>query len=238
MRIYGEHAGWYHLLTAPEDYVEEAEWVRQALLARGAGRRLLELGSGGGNLASHLTDFDRTLTDLSPQILALSETINPGVHHVAGDMRTLRVDGEPFDAVLIHDAIGYMLAAADLEQALATAFFHLRPGGIVVVQPDHIVETFAPATEHGGHDGPDGRGLRYLEWIHPPDPDGTVPVDFVCLLRHPDGSVTSVHDRHRFGLFDRATWRSAFAVVASSSSRSPATTGAARSSSPGARPDR
>lgn len=53
----------------------------------------------------------------------------------------------------------------------------------------------------------------YLEWIHPPDPDGVVPVDYVCLLRHPDGAVTTVCDRHRCGLFDRDTWRAAFAAA-------------------------
>ena len=68
MRIYAELAGWFQLLTAPEDYAAEAaEIVR---LAEGAGegelRTLLELGSGGGNNASHLKQrFACTLTDSS-----------------------------------------------------------------------------------------------------------------------------------------------------------------------------
>ena len=66
---------------------------------------LLELGSGGGNNASHLkARFNCTLTDISPDMLALSRTLNPECEHLEGDMRTLRL-GRTFDVVFIHDAI-------------------------------------------------------------------------------------------------------------------------------------
>lgn len=214
--IYTTHAGWFHLLTAPADYDTEAEWVRAAYAARGitAGARVLELGSGGGNMASHLrAHFELTLTDRSPQMLAQSETINPGVPHITGDMRDLRLDVAPFDAVLIHDAIDYMLTAADLRAAFETAFAHLRPGGVVIIQPDDVEETFEPGLGSGGHDGADGRGLRYLEWTHPPGADGHVRVDFVVLLRHADGSVESLHDVHTVGLFPQAAWREGLAAA-------------------------
>ena len=59
----------------------------------------------------------------------------------------------------------------------------------------------------GGEDGPDGRGLRYLEWSWDPDPtDDTYEVAFAFLLREPSGTVRVESDRHRFGLFPRATW--------------------------------
>ena len=68
-------------------------------------------------------------------------------------MRTLRL-GRTFDAVLVHDAICYMTTEADLRAAMTTAFEHLRPGGAAVFLPDHVRETFAAGTDHGGHDGP------------------------------------------------------------------------------------
>jgi hypothetical protein len=74
-----------------------------------------------------------------------------------------------------------------------------------VFVPDETTETFYAATKHGGHDGQDGRALRYLEWTHPPD--GTISrVSFVFLLREADGSVRTVYDEHEFGLFPRGTW--------------------------------
>jgi SAM-dependent methyltransferase len=205
--MYGRLAPWFHLLTAPADYADEAAHVLQLLRERvDPLETLLELGSGGGNTASHLrAELRLTLTDRSPAMLELSRTINPGVEHILGDMRELRL-GRRFDAVLVHDAIVYMTSEADLRSAVATVAAHLRPGGAAVLMPDFVRETFAPATDHGGHDGPD-RALRYLEWSWDPDPsDTTYVTDFAFLLRDPDGTVRVEHDRHVEGLFPKRTW--------------------------------
>lgn len=51
------------------------------------------------------------------------------------------------------------------------------------------------------------RGMRFLEWSWDPDPEDTqYTVDYVCILRERDGSVTVEHDRHVEGLFPRGTW--------------------------------
>jgi SAM-dependent methyltransferase len=151
--------------------------------------------------------FDLTLTDISPGMLELSRTINPELEHIEGDMRTLRL-GREFDAVFVHDAIVYMTTEEDLAAAIETAYIHTRPGGVALFVPDHLLEHFHPPyTDDGGHDGTDGRGLRYLEWTCDPDPDdNTYTVDFAYLLREADGSVHAVHDRHIEGVFPRATW--------------------------------
>src|SRR5690606_6342176 len=98
--------------------------------------------------------FELTLTDFSPEMLAVSRQLNPECRHVVGDMRTLDL-GRQFDLVLIHDAIMYMTDAASVGAALNTAYRHCRPGGAVVVLPDAVKETFAPKTSTGGHDAPD-----------------------------------------------------------------------------------
>ena len=74
--LYYKLAPWFHLLTAPEDYAEEAEFYRKLILSASARtpKTLLELGSGGGNSASHLkSHFQLTLVDLSPDMLAISK---------------------------------------------------------------------------------------------------------------------------------------------------------------------
>jgi hypothetical protein len=207
--LYGELAGWFHLLTAPHEYVEEAAAYREAL--EGAlttpSRALLELGSGGGNNAWHLKPhFQCTLTDLSAAMIDESRRINPECEHLVGDMRSLRLNRQ-FDAVLVHDAIMYMTTEADLRRAFETAFVHTRPGGVAVIAPDVTRETFEPGTDSGGNDDPEThRGVRYLGWSWDPDPDDTTSVtDYVYLLR--DGlNIRAVHDRHVEGLFPRATW--------------------------------
>lgn len=208
-RLYGELAGWFHLLTAPEEYAEEAAFFTNLLREATDGelRAVLELGSGGGNNASHMKQgFEMVLTDLSEEMLALSRTINPELEHIQGDMRTLRL-GRTFDAVFVHDAVCYMLTDDDLQAAIATAAEHCRPGGAVILAPDYVRETFRESTDHGGHDGADGRGLRYLEWCYDPDPtDATYTTEFAILMREANGTVRVAHDRHIDGLFPRATW--------------------------------
>jgi SAM-dependent methyltransferase len=209
MRLYGELAPWFHLLTSPADYADEAARYRRLIRAAcPEARSLLELGSGGGNNALHLKrDFDCTLSDVSPQMLAISKRLNPECEHLLGDMRTLRL-GRTFDAVFVHDAVMYMTSEADLRAAIATAFAHTRPGGVALFAPDETREGFAGDTvSTGGHDAPDGRALRYLEWQHDPDPaDGVYDVDFAVILREPGRPARVVHDHHVVGVFAEHAW--------------------------------
>lgn len=188
--LYGDLASWWPLLSRPEEYAEEAAFAASLLrTAKPPTRTVLELGSGGGN-----------------NMLAVSQRLNPECEHLRGDMRSLRL-GRSFDAVFVHDAIDYMTTEADLRQAVTTAYEHCRVDGVAVFVPDDIAENFEPGTDHGGHDGPDGRGARYLEWFSDPDPDDTrTRTEFAFMLRASDGSVQVVHDTHDFGLFPRALW--------------------------------
>jgi len=212
-KFYDELADWWYLISAPEDYTEEARFFLE-LLATRPSASLLELGSGGGNNAFHMKSaFSQvTLADLSPQMVALSQTLNPDCEHVVGDMRTLRL-GRSFDAVFIHDALDYMTTQEDVKAALTTAFVHCKTGGLALFVPDHVRETFEAGSEHGGNDA-NGRGARYLEWSYDPDPtDNTYLTDYVFVLRQ-DGHPTHVeHEQHTLGLFGRDEWLHLLAAV-------------------------
>ena len=207
-RFYGDLATWWPLISPPEDYEEEAAFAAKVLASASIPiRDVLELGSGGGHNAVHLkASFEMTLVDLSNEMLEMSRQLNPDCEHHHGDMRTLRL-GRAFDAVFIHDAIDYMTSEGDLRQAIETAFVHCRPGGIAVFVPDHTTETFDPDSDVGGHDAPDGRGVRSLHWLWDPNPDDTWTLtEYAFVLRDADGSVQVVHETHRCGLFSRAVW--------------------------------
>jgi SAM-dependent methyltransferase len=208
VKLYGELASWWPLLSPPADYAAEAAAYERCLVegCRLPAATLLELGSGGGNNASFLkARFHATLVDPSPGMLAVSRALNPECEHLTGDMRSVRL-GRTFDCVFIHDAVCYMTSLADLRLAADTAFVHTRPGGAALLAPDFTRETFRPGTDHGGSD--DGaRGLRFLEWAWDPDPDdSTYVVDYAYMLREGDGSVRVEHDRHVEGLFGRDEW--------------------------------
>jgi len=205
--LYGDLTPWYRLLDPVADHAAEAAAYVAALERGGAppGGSLLELGAGAGGNAFFMKRYFRgTLTDISPEMLALSRALNPECEHLPGDMRTLRLQ-RGFDAVMVHDAVAYMTTRADLAAAVATAFAHTRPGGAAVFAPDYVRETFHEKSElHAGDDG--SRSLRCLDWTWDPDPaDDTYIAEYAFLLR--DGvEMKAVHDRHVEGLFARATW--------------------------------
>jgi len=211
LRMYTDLAAWWPLLSPPSQYEDEAADLLPVLFADGdpPPRTLLELGCGGGSLAYHLKGrLQLTLTDRSAEMLAVSRAVNPDCEHVLGDMRSLEL-GREFDRVLIHDAIMYATDPESLRATLRTAWRHCRTGGKTVILPDCVKETFEPQTESGGEDGPDGRGLRYLEWSWDPDPtDDTCEVAYAFLLREADGTVRVDGDRHQNGLFSRVAWLS------------------------------
>jgi len=207
-RFYGDLAPWWPLISPVAEYESEAAYIATLLHSAALPvADLLELGSGGGHIATHLArHFTMTLVDISPDMVEVSRRQNPQSTHAVGDMRTVRL-GTDFDAVLIHDAIDYMVSVDDLRAAVRTAFVHCRPGGMAVFLPDDVAETYAASSDHGGSDGDDGRGARYLAWSWDPDPADTWALTYYTfVLRDPDGGVEVAHECHRTGVFSRGVW--------------------------------
>ena len=208
-RLYTDLAPWFPILTPPRDYAHEASRYRSVFeTLTPPPRTLLELGSGGGNNASHLkVRFEMTLVDLSEDMLRVSRALNPECEHLQGDMRSVRL-GRLFDAVFVHDAVMYLTSEEDLKRAMTTALVHARAGGAALFVPDCLRESYRDRTEHGGSES-GSRSLRYLEWTWDPDPsDSTFRADYAYLLRDEDGSTRCIHEAHELGLFSRETWLS------------------------------
>jgi hypothetical protein len=207
-RLYDEFAHLWPLISPPEDYAQEAGHWRDALRSKlGPGRHdILELGVGGGHNLFHLTgDFNATAVDLSEPMLQNSIKLNPRVEHHVGDMRTIRL-GRKFKAVLIHDAIAYMLTEEDLRLTFATAVAHLEQGGVFVTAPDDFRETFSgPRVDHSIHsDG--ATEVTYIEYSYDPDPTDTTTESIVFYLIREEGRLRIEQDRHITGLLPKATW--------------------------------
>jgi SAM-dependent methyltransferase len=190
------------------EYAEEAEHWRTALRDKlGPGRhRILEMGVGGGHNLSHLTnDFEATAADISEAMLEHSRRLNPGVEHLLGDMRNIRLNRK-FDAVLIHDAISYLLTEEDLRATFTTAAAHLNPGGVFITVPDYYRETFRdPLVEQYTRTSGDTQ-LTYVEYAWNPDPEGTAIETILTYFIRERGGLRIEHDRHITGLFPQSTW--------------------------------
>ena len=207
-RLYKELAYLWPIISPPEEYAGEAAFFGDIIHEKlGSGsHKLLELGVGGGHNLSHLTsDFECTAVDLSPDMLALSEGLNPGVEHHLGDMRNIRLD-QTFDAVLVHDAASYLLSEQDLQETFATAARHLRPGGILMVAPDWVQETFPDGWVYAWDRQQGGIEVKIEEVMVDPDPTDTQVESTYTYTIKKDGKVTVEVDTHVTGLFAINTW--------------------------------
>ena len=208
-RLYRELAGWWPLISPPEEYAQEAAYLGAVLDSHPGPpvREVLDLGSGGGHIAMHLTGrFSLTLVDLSPDMLAVSRRLVPQCRHRQGDMRSVRL-GRMFDAVLVHDAIDYITDLAGLAQVIGTAFAHCRPGGVALFVPDYVKDEFAELTGGGGGQDASGWQASFTEHTWDPDPaDDWVQADYEFSLRDAEGSVAVIRETHRLGVFSRSDW--------------------------------
>ena len=206
--MYDDLAYLWPLISPPEDYAAEAQNWREALRSKlGPGRHeILELGVGGGHNLSHLTgDFQATAVDSSEGMLEHSAKLNPGVEHHVGDMRTVRL-GKRFKAVIIHDAIDYMLSEADLRATFATAAAHLEPGGVFITAPDHFRETYRDPSVDSSTRSNGKTELTFIEFDYDPDPDDTTVESIMFYLIREGGELRVEQDRHVTGLFPLRTW--------------------------------
>ncbi len=207
-RLYGDLAWIWPLVSPPQDYVEEAEHLCQAIgrYARLPVRSLLDLGCGGGhNDATLKRHFSVTGVDISPSMLSLAKSLNPEIPYLQGDMRSLRLE-QRFDAVLIADSIDYMCSEEDLLAAFTTAFFHLKVGGVFVTYAEHTRETFQQnRTTVSTHRAGD-REITFIENLYDPDlSDTTYEMTFLYLIRQA-GALEIETDLHMGGLFPRQSW--------------------------------
>ena len=210
IRLYNELAYLWPLISPAEDYsVEALYWLRAIRSKLGPGRHsLLELGVGGGHLLSHLTpQHEAAAVDVSPRMLELSRRRNPEVEHHLGDMRTVRL-GRLFDAVLIHDAVGYMLTEDDLRAAFQTARSHLRPGGLLLVAPDIVTESFREGKVIRWTTSAGGVTITTEERLQDPDPSDTRIESLFTYEITENGARRVEHDLHVTGLFSLKAWTS------------------------------
>ena len=110
--------------------------------------------------------------------------------------------------MLIHDAICYMLTEDDLRSAFATARAHLRPGGLLLIAPDLVRDTFRPGMKLSWSTEKDGVQVNTEEIVYDADPSDTVVESYFTYTINERGTRRVERDIHVSGLFPIATWKS------------------------------
>jgi SAM-dependent methyltransferase len=218
-RLYEDLAWLWPMWGDPEEYADycshAVRLIRQHALI--PVRSLLNIGCGGGkNVFNLKREYHVTGLDLSPRMLELARELNPECEFVQDDMRTFALD-RTFDAVLLDDAISYMVTRADLLAAFAAAWQHLCPGGVMVVNPDETKETFVQnqtvVTPAAARTKAANVDVVFVENSYDPNPEDDHYEGTMIYLIREGGKLRVEVDRHILGLYTLQVWRETLTEV-------------------------
>jgi SAM-dependent methyltransferase len=125
------------IYTSFKNYEMEAERVHAIIQECVSGAsKLLDVACGTGLHLEHLAShYEVEGVDLDPGMLDIAGQRLPGVPLTVGGMVDFDL-GRTFDAVTcLFSSIGYLLSAQELEKGIINMARHVRPGGILVVEP-------------------------------------------------------------------------------------------------------
>jgi SAM-dependent methyltransferase len=196
--------------AAGKDYAVEAAAVlgRVSELHPGA-RSLLDVACGTGRHIEHfLGTMSCTGVDLEPALLQLAAVRCPPARFLVGDLTDLDL-GERFDVVTcLFSGIAYVRTRHGLDVAVAGLARHLRPGGVLVVEP-----FLAPEAWHDGEvvtvfvDRPDLKLARI--GVCGRDDAGVATFDCHYVVGE-GGRVDHFSEHHELGLFALQDYLQAF----------------------------
>ncbi len=136
--IYAELAPYYDMVYEWKDYSAEADFIKNLISQRklSDGNELLDVGCGTGKHIRMMTDsFRCTGLDLSREMLKVARKNVRDATFVQGNMIDFSLKSR-FDVILcLFSAIAYTRTDENLKKALKNFARHLKPGGIVVIQP-------------------------------------------------------------------------------------------------------
>lgn len=193
-----------------KDYAAECERLTSIIrtLAPHA-RSLLDVACGTG---SHLRllreEFAVEGLELSPHMREVAARRAPGVPVHPGDVRDFRLDRR-YDAVIcMFSSIGYMASTSELTTAITRMAQHLRPGGVLVVEPWYFpgaataAHVTASIAEEDGH-----TVIRVSRSVR----DGRrVPITVHYLAATAETGIRHFTDDHPMNLYTREEYESAF----------------------------
>ena len=202
--IYRGLARYYDLLYSFKDYEKEAEILRQLIAKhqKSKGRDLLEVACGTGGHARYLKEGFRVVaTDLNAGVLAVARRRTKGVTFKQADMLTLNL-GREFDVIVcLFSSIGYVKSYANLKRVLRHFARHLKPGGVVVIEP-----WFAPSAYETGSahlSTYQGSGVKIARACVSRARGNVSVMDMHYLIAESGKGVKHFIDRHELGMFER-----------------------------------
>ena len=195
-------AQYYDSVYSKKDYRAEANKIHSLIrrFGRSRGKDLLDAACGTGNHIRFLQkEYHISGLDLSPHMLAIARKKYPSLQFFQKDMAAFHLK-KRFDAVIsLFSSIGYLKTYRRLNQAIACFTRHLKPGGILIMEPFLSKKTYdAKRLSALFVDQPDVKIAR----INQSKREGNIAIlDFHYLIGTAQG-VAYIKDRHELALFE------------------------------------
>ena len=199
-------------LSRGKNYAAEAESIHQLIQhnLRSGGNSLLDVACGTGLHTSYLREhYQVEGLDLDARMLEAAQQKCPELTFHVGDMRDFDLGpGGQFDVITcLFSSIGYVGTLAGLNQAIANFERHLKPGGLIFIEPWFSPDDWHTADIHATFvDEPQLKISRMNLSGREGDLSFFV---FHYLVGTPEG-IEYFTERHELGLFTVEEYLSAF----------------------------
>ncbi|PIP23973.1 MAG: SAM-dependent methyltransferase [Candidatus Nealsonbacteria bacterium CG_4_10_14_0_2_um_filter_38_17] len=212
---YEKQAEYYDVIYAAKgkNYKREAEKIHTVIkkYKQSTGNSLLDVGCGtGGHFAFLKKWYQIEGLDIDEHMLAVAKKRFPKILFHHGDMSKFNLD-KKFDSVTcLFSAIGYMRTARNMQKAIKKMSRHLKPGGVLVVEP-----WFSPAQWKVGKPATifiDKPGLKIAR-VNISDRRGDISVVNFHFLVATQGKVEHFTELHELGLFTPKEYMNAFKLA-------------------------
>lgn len=206
----------YDAIYANKDYKSEAAMLKKMIKQhkKSSGNELLDVACGTGlHLPYLIDDFVVTGVDLSEQQLAAARRRLPELAFIQGDMRSFNLNHQ-FDVVTcLFSSIGYVYPYEELEQAIKNMASHLKPGGMLIIEPWLQPGVFDPnKPPHTVAGELPGKQLKVTRTSHN-SLEGTVSVLRLHHKVEGPGGTEEFVEEHRLALYSPKEFERAFAAA-------------------------
>jgi SAM-dependent methyltransferase len=210
--MYAQSAPYYDAIYGAlgKDYGREAARIHALIQEhkRSAGNILLDVACGtGGHIGYLRRHYTVEGLDVEGAMLDIARRKHPDIVFHQGNMVDSDL-GRQFDAIVcLFSAIAYTGTVARLGQAMRTMRAHLRPGGVVIVEPFIRPEVFRDG--HLSADFVDQPELKLARVALSRRRDGLAVLEFHFLVGTPEG-VQVFTEQHELALFTHTDFTDAF----------------------------